>query len=73
MTAVASAGRQLAQLPQIYHILAEILSLRRFQHFRNFTKTAVTHDEAEGREADFALADMFVSVYARTAVSFGIV
>jgi hypothetical protein len=37
------------------------------------SEAAVAHDESKGGEPDFALADMFMSVHARTAGSFGIV
>src|SRR5207247_10222570 len=52
---------------------SEIFALRGFQDLWNFAQTAVAHDEAEGVESDFALADVFMSIHSRAARRFGIV
>src|SRR6266436_52632 len=63
----------LSQRPEVHHVFAQVVSFRRFEHFRDFAKTAITHDEAERVQTNAPSADVFVPVYSRTARSFGVI
>ena len=64
---------QRSQRPEVHHVFAQVFPFWRFQHFWDFTETAITHDEAERIQANSPFADVFMPIYSRTARSFGVI
>ena len=62
-----------AQSFHVLHVFLQILSFRCFQHFRDFAKATIAHDETKRIQSDLAFPDVFVPIDARAARGFGIV
>jgi len=62
-----------SQCLEVHHILGEVFSFWRFQHFRDFAESRAPHDEAESVQTDPAFANMLVSIYSRTQACLRIV
>ena len=60
-----SAGlilQEAAESSHVFHVFLQLFTLRRLEHLWDIAKTAIAHDDAEGVEPDFALADVFVAI-----------